>query len=278
MTVLPEIRHLDSIHHEKNRQLSWAFAVLCMALGLSVHASAMDRMWMTWAHRQDWLPDQLWLFLTQWGDSAQALVLVLAVFMHLPKNLAIALKTWLMGVIAAPLLKMIANGARPLSVIDPLLLVVIGKPPSLGQAMPSGHAMAAGAVATLLLLSLDNHRVLSRLCIFLAFALVALSRVAVGAHWPSDVLVGAGLGCFLVLVAQEWEYRQPWSGLLGSKSVQFVLVVLMALLLWVLWQLPSEGWGMSMARAVVSAISTLCVVRVCFHSTPHFREKETQNA
>jgi hypothetical protein len=70
---------------------------------------------------------------------------------------------------------------------------VIGTPLLNHASMPSGHALTAGAVATVLAaaLGLRGWRVL--LPFVLAVA-VALSRIAVGAHWPADVLAGAGLG------------------------------------------------------------------------------------
>lgn len=55
---------------------------------------------------------------------------------------------------------------------------------------PSGHATTAFAFAAVLALGLPRLRT----GLFALAALVAMSRVVVGAHYPSDVLAGAALG------------------------------------------------------------------------------------
>jgi membrane-associated phospholipid phosphatase len=231
----------------------WALAWLCIACGLFLHGSSLNQQWLILGHRNNWLPDQFWLFVTQWGDSAQALVLLLTVFMQNPVKLAWVLKTWLMGMVASPLLKKVWDAPRPLSVLDPQWLHPIGQTPMGGNAMPSGHSLAAGSLAALLFFALDRDRPFLRCMVVLLCSLIALSRLAVGAHWPADVLVGLGLGVLLVLAAQYWEQVQPWSAHLTTVRAQSLLAVLMLVLVYALWHLPSEGWGMTGARLLVSA-------------------------
>ena len=60
------------------------------------------------------------------------------------------------------------------------------------SAFPSGHATRAFAVALFLSLRLRDWR--WGVPLFAYAALVAVSRVYVGVHWPSDILAGAVLG------------------------------------------------------------------------------------
>jgi len=68
------------------------------------------------------------------------------------------------------------------------------------KSFPSDHTAAAFFVAYLLF----THRKSWWWALVLA-GLVGLSRIAVGVHYPSDVLVGAGLGVTLAVVALEVE-------------------------------------------------------------------------
>ncbi|WP_414644233.1 phosphatase PAP2 family protein [Bosea sp. (in: a-proteobacteria)] len=57
------------------------------------------------------------------------------------------------------------------------------------DAMPSGHAMHAGAVASLISTELSPSK-----GVWTAAAVMAATRVLALAHWPSGVLVGFTLG------------------------------------------------------------------------------------
>jgi undecaprenyl-diphosphatase len=84
-------------------------------------------------------------------------------------------------------LKGLFDRPRP-AIGDPDFHAAIATPAS--AAMPSGHAFAAFAVATAIVLW---HRRLGVPALAVA-ALVAASRVYLGVHFLSDVLVGAALG------------------------------------------------------------------------------------
>lgn len=73
--------------------------------------------------------------------------------------------------------------------------VVIGRPRPLGHggfAMPSVHATNSFAIATLFSFFIDH--LAFRITAFSLAVLVAISRVYVGVHYPSDIIVGALLG------------------------------------------------------------------------------------
>jgi len=239
-------------------------AMLCIVFGVYLHGSPLNQQWLIWGHRNSWLPDQFWLFVTVWGDAAQALLLLLALFMQNPVRLAWVLKTWLMGLIVSPLLKAAFDTPRPLSVLDPQWLHAIGLTPNGGHSMPSGHSLTAGSMAALLFFALDRDRFLS-LGVVLLGGLIALSRLAVGAHWPADVLVGLGLGVLLLMLAQLWEHVQPWATHLASERAQSLVAVLMLVLLYAVWHSPSEGWGMTVARLTLS-VGVLVVLARNFYT------------
>jgi undecaprenyl-diphosphatase len=116
-----------------------------------------------------------------------------------PLVIAVAL-----GGLAVFALKLAVDRPRPpvaLAALNVPLRTPDGVPPD--ASFPSGHAQTAFAAATYLALLYRR-----RAWIFLALAaLVALSRVALGVHYPSDVIAGAFLGSALsiatFLVAQR---------------------------------------------------------------------------
>ena len=226
-------------------------AIVGIVAGQLVHHSALDRAWLLALHQRSWRGDDAWLFLTQMGDSAWVLLVLLAFAARSPQRLAWLLKSWVLGAVVAPVLKRVWDTPRPLSVLDPALLQVVGQPAAGNHAMPSGHALAAGTWVALWFCFLPRSpwgHAARGLALFSGLA-VALSRVAVGAHWPGDVLTGFGLGMLLVALALAWESRRPWAIRLQTAWVWPALLALQALLLWVLWQQPWEGMGKQVANA-----------------------------
>jgi undecaprenyl-diphosphatase len=71
-----------------------------------------------------------------------------------------------------------------------------------GSSFPSGHTLAVAAFATavaLCVIRARGHAMLVSLAAFTWIVLVALSRLELGVHWPTDVLVAACTGCFVPL-------------------------------------------------------------------------------
>jgi undecaprenyl-diphosphatase len=72
-----------------------------------------------------------------------------------------------------------------------------------GSSFPSGHTLIVAAFATAAALSVSRIRpALRNLALSLAIVwitLVAMSRLVLGVHWPTDVLVAACIGAFLPL-------------------------------------------------------------------------------
>ncbi len=96
--------------------------------------------------------------------------------------------------------KMLALG-QPLKIKpgDPL------DPPAVGKSLPSGHTSNMFCFATVLAVFYRWRGAL----FYLPAALVALSRVATGSHWPSDIVVSA-IGSILVTLGLLALYAWIW--------------------------------------------------------------------
>lgn len=92
---------------------------------------------------------------------------------------------------------------------------------SADPSFPSDHATAAFAIAVALFL---RHRKAGWLALGMA-ALVSIGRVAVGTHYPGDVLAGAAIGTLAALALWHPSVRGPlhrlaeWAGELYDEAV-----------------------------------------------------------
>jgi undecaprenyl-diphosphatase len=93
--------------------------------------------------------------------------------------------------------------------------------PSHDPSFPSDHATAAFAIAVALFL---RHRRVGWIALGLATVL-SFARVAVGTHYPGDVVAGAAIGAAAALVFWHPSVREPlrrlaeWAGNVYDRSV-----------------------------------------------------------
>lgn len=156
--------------------------------------------------------DVLWQNLTVLGGTLAGLTLFAPLIGRRPDILwslalaAILATLWVHG------LKDPIDHVRPPAVISPELLHIIGPAHHYGS-FPSGHSTTIFTVAGVLSLYLRRSALL---WLMAAALLVGLSRIAVGVHWPLDVLGGAFGGwlsaVFGTLLAQRWRWGVSRSG------------------------------------------------------------------
>jgi undecaprenyl-diphosphatase len=121
-----------------------------------------------------------------------------------PALLQLGLAVGLTDLLGARVLKPLVGRTRPSFALPPEAVRVLAPAADVGS-MPSLHAANAFAAATVVALLVPRAGWVA----FPIAALIALSRVGVGVHWPSDILAGAlggaGLGCAVVLLAR-WRW------------------------------------------------------------------------
>lgn len=114
--------------------------------------------------------------------------------------------------------KYFIESPRPAAVVDNAQMRIVGETLH-NVSMPSGHTLTAFAVACALYFALPPAQRLRHSWLWLLAAGAGLSRIAVGAHWPGDVAVGACLGLLAGLLAQRllarigpaWMQPRHWS-------------------------------------------------------------------
>ena len=182
------------------------FLIADLLFALNVFSGEKQPYWMTQHYLflqanafLNQLPERFWSNLTSLGD-ASILIPILSIFIiKKPKAWVAIVITCVTAGVFSLLGKNIFQMPRPAAVLDPQTFIVIGELLTKHNSLPSGHTITIFAGVFTLLFSLckfpENRSTWLWFGGGLSIAMmVGLSRLAVGAHWPIDVLLGAMLG------------------------------------------------------------------------------------
>ena len=129
------------------------------------------------------------------------------------------------------------------------------------HSFPSGHATTAFVVAAALIFAWPEASIRMRLAILTAAVLIAFSRIAMGAHWPLDVLVGACggwlIGAFGYVLSMRWRF---WERRGGVRVMAAIALGSSLALLFIdlgypsvhLYQIGLAAWGIGGAASALS--------------------------
>jgi membrane-associated phospholipid phosphatase len=177
-------------------------------------------------------PDRVWSNLTLLGETWVLLFLLSPFIAWRPRVWAAILCAAPIAATISEIGKRMAEIPRPRAVLDQHHFVVIGHPLSAHNSFPSGHAIVAFTAAIAVLATLLPHprgwsQWLSIFATLLIAAVICLSRVAVGAHWPLDLWAGAAAGWIAGLCGADLAHRYPqwWQRSLDSWG-RYVLCVM----------------------------------------------------
>lgn len=198
--------------------VAW-LGLLLFALGL-----ALKQFWTLpepgFATVNQWgrLAPEVWAALTQLGDTSVVFALLAPVLCRHPRMYIAWLAAVPVGGLASLLLKRGLDWPRPADVLPLDQLHVVGLVLN-GRSFPSGHTITIVAAATMVALHMPvpaSWRRPVQLGLLGLVVASVLSRMAVGAHWPSDLIAGAGLGLLAAVVSalllHRMDLRPPnWS-------------------------------------------------------------------
>ena len=149
-----------------------------------------------------------WQSATYAGDGLAVFALATLLLWQRPDAAWAGIVASVPGTIVLHALKALFPVDRPALVLMDQGVTVLG--PALHHgSFPSGHSVAAGILAGIVFLAYRNLAV--RALAILAALLIALSRAAVGVHWPLDIAVGLTLGWLSAWIGWQFAGDLAWS-------------------------------------------------------------------
>lgn len=167
--------------------------------------------WIAQHIRADWL-NPLVVVYTSLGNAGLGFIgvaLLLLVFAKTRRSGATALTAMALGMVVTNLtIKPMVTRPRPWVAMDGFVPLVTSSDPN---SFPSGHTTAAFAFGVALFLTLPQKW--AKAAALIAAALMGMSRLYVGVHFPTDVAAGAIIGTVCGVLASRivpWV-RDAWA-------------------------------------------------------------------
>ncbi len=202
----------------------WGFVLMCLALMAVIYFGDLNQdLFFAINGFAAQFVDKLWALITFFSDGLVTFVLLLPFIYRRPQYIWAVLLAAVLFTLAGQGIKHIMDVPRPPRVLEPHEFNLIG--PNWGQnAFPSGHASMIFNLVGVFILTTTKRWL--RWALLAVGAVIALSRTAVGVHWPLDVVAGALMGWLTVWVGLKLtpHLRWGWSGI-GQKILGAVLIL-----------------------------------------------------
>ncbi len=220
------------------------------------------------------LPSGVWAHLSLLADATAAIA-VLSLFVFKYPNFAV-ISIWggaLLGIFGQ-IIKRTADIKRPAAILPDTDFQIIGDP-LFAHAFPSGHSLTALLFASCVIFYF-RPRLAFSVAIATAGMLIASSRIAVGAHWPLDVLAGGMIGWtggyLLMTLLRQKEFG------IFAKGITLALCCAAVLILpFTDTNLPQTGFFVYIASALlgISAFFKICKICATWRRKQKMNRKKT---
>jgi membrane-associated phospholipid phosphatase len=167
--------------------------------------------------------DKLWAVLTFFSDGLVSFIILLPFIYRKPRLIWAVFIAAVLFTIFGQGVKHLTRIPRPPQVFSPNEFHLIG--PDWGHnSFPSGHASMVFNLAGVFSLTVRKNWI--RFLLIGLASIIAVSRIAVGVHWPIDILVGAAIGWFTIWIGLEVSKKTAWAWKgIGRKILGAVLIV-----------------------------------------------------
>jgi membrane-associated phospholipid phosphatase len=162
-----------------------------------------------------------WIALTLLGDTTVTILLLLPFLYHNPKRIQATLWAIILATIISHTLKILVNEDRPASL---LAIPIMGEHLYHGG-FPSGHTTSIFVWVGLILMN-QKRSLGFQISITTLGLLVGLSRIAVGAHWPQDVLGGIICGLICSYIGFKLSLQYPLSFPAWMRYIPYGMILM----------------------------------------------------
>ena len=214
---------------------NWKLVSAVLIVTILVSSLAIDRAGYVYSQTDTFLylnehlqvvPHWLWANITHLGDALVLVPLLSFLWLVAPRCWASMFGAIPLALFLSHLGKNFFAIPRPAAILDNDTFTIIGETLTAHTSFPSGHTTTVfTALAAIMFVVLKSKTISKRKQKFIAVALmacaslVAISRVAVGAHWPADLILGGVIGIVSGLSGEylSSKYQRWWNW--GRKHV-----------------------------------------------------------
>jgi membrane-associated phospholipid phosphatase len=212
------------VSHESPRKIGWSLylpPIICFGLLLAIYFSGRNVDVFLWLNQQGrFAGDNFWIAITTLGDGLVLFVLVLPFIRRRPDLAWSLIVSFVLVVLFVKGIKIPIVSYRPPSIIDVNQFRLVGAAYRYNS-FPSGHAASIAAFCGTICI-FYRQRWVRAVAITLA-VLISYSRLAMGLHWPTDVLVGFLGGWISALLGYLISSRLAFG---KSRAAQIVFAVI----------------------------------------------------
>lgn len=201
--------------------------------------------------------------LTQLGDVLISFSILSIFSIYASKLWEALITSALLTLLISSTLKEIFTIPRPAVIFDNDSFTIIGRTHRGLASLPSGHSIATFVVITILLYAFmpkkRNHKVLWVSFMIVIGLIISFSRVAVGAHFPLDVIIGSAIGFIIAFIGIVITNKFNWLGRVKSKTKHLIFLPLFVICIGLIIQKLFNTNLFIFYLSIFSLIITLCL-------------------